>query len=131
MKYKVTLNGKTYEVEVEHGEAIIAAEYAAIAPSPKHTAVEAPSVKPAEKQTQKEASGSQTSGETVKAPIPGTVLKILATVGKDVKKGEVIMILEAMKMENEILAPDSGNLSAIMVSKGASVQTGESLFTIS
>lgn len=131
MKYKVTLNGKTYEVEVEHGEAMIAAEYAALAPvSPSKNQ------KPSEhKETlaapETSNSEAQKTGLTVYAPIPGTVLKITASEGKQVKKGDVVLILEAMKMENEILAPENGTLTAVLVSKGSTVQSNDALFTIS
>lgn len=131
MKYKVTLNGKTYEVEVERGEAMIAAEYAAAAPAAPAKTQDASSQKVAQPVSQTSVSASPNIGETVYAPIPGIVLKIIASEGKQVKKGEVILVLEAMKMENEILAPDNGTLTAILVSKGVTVQSNDALFTIS
>ena len=103
MKYKVTLNGRTYEVEVEAGKAMLLDEYGAIAPAAPATApaaapapVAAPSAAPA---------ASLAAGEPVKAPMPGVVLKVQVQQGQAVKAGQVLVILEAMKMENEIVAP--------------------------
>ena len=103
MKYKVTLNGRTYEVEVEAGKAMLLDEYEAIAPAAPATApaaapapVAAPSAAPA---------ASLAAGEPVKAPMPGVVLKVQVQQGQAVKAGQVLVILEAMKMENEIVAP--------------------------
>jgi len=100
MKYKVTLNGRTYEVEVEAGKAMLLDEYEAIAPAAPATApaaapapVAAPSAAPA---------ASLAAGEPVKAPMPGVVLKVQVQQGQAVKAGQVLVILEAMKMENEI-----------------------------
>ena len=69
-------------------------------------------------------------GEQVAAPMPGTILSVNVQSGSAVKKGEVLMILEAMKMENEILAPRDGTVVSVSVSKGSSVQAGESLCVI-
>lgn len=130
MKYKVTLNGKTYEVVVEHGEAIIAAEYASLSPAPQATVLQTTVPNTIQSAPQTVTKASPTAGETVTAPLAGTVLKIIAQAGKQVKKGEIILIIEAMKMENEILAPENGTLVTIHVSKGASIQSGDNLFTI-
>lgn len=130
MKYKVTLNGKTYEVEVDHGEAIIASEYTSIAPAPQ-TSQSQPVVQNINQQApQTTAKVSQTIGETVVAPLAGTILKIIAQAGTQVKKGDKVLIIEAMKMENEILAPENGTLVAVHVSKGANIQAGDNLFTV-
>lgn len=124
MIYKVTLNGKIYEVEVEQGEAIVKAEYEASLPvaEPAVAApvVSAPAAAPV-------ASGN---GEVVKSPLPGTINQIKVTAGQTVKEGDVIIILEAMKMENEITAPVGGKIGNILVTKGASVDTGAPLVKI-
>jgi glutaconyl-CoA/methylmalonyl-CoA decarboxylase subunit gamma len=130
MKYKVTLNGKTYEVEVEHGEAIIAAEYASLSPAPQVIPQQVTVQNTNQPAPQTAAKVSPKAGETVEAPIPGTVLKIFIQAGKQVKKGDVVLVIEAMKMENEILAPESGTLVAVYVSQGASIQSGDKLFTV-
>ena len=125
MKYKVTLNGRTYEVEVEAGKAKLLDEYEAIAPAAPATApaaapapVAAPSAAPA---------ASLAAGEPVKAPMPGVVLKVQVQQGQAVKAGQVLVILEAMKMENEIVAPKDGTVAQIVVAKGASVESGAPL----
>ena len=125
MKYKVTLNGRTYEVEVEAGKAMLLDEYEAIAPAAPATApapapapVAAPSAAPA---------ASLAAGEPVKAPMPGVVLKVQVQQGQAVKAGQVLVILEAMKMENEIVAPKDGTVAQIVAAKGASVESGAPL----
>ena len=125
MKYKATLNGRTYEVEVEAGKAMLLDEYEAIAPAAPATApaaapapVAAPSAAPA---------ASLAAGEPVKAPMPGVVLKVQVQQGQAVKAGQVLVILEAMKMENEIVAPKDGTVAQIVAAKGASVESGAPL----
>lgn len=125
MKYKVTLNGRTYEVEVEAGKAMLLDEYEAIAPAAPATApaaapapVAAPSAAPA---------ASLAAGEPVKAPMPGVVLKVQVQQGQAVKAGQVLVILEAMKMENDIVAPKDGTVAQIVAAKGASVESGAPL----
>ena len=110
MKYKVTLNGKTYEIEVEAGKAMLLDEYEAIVPS-----TPAPV-----------AAGAQ----TISAPMPGTILKVNVANGQAVKKGDVLMVLEAMKMENEIMAPNDGTVTSVNVNAGASVEAGTVLCTL-
>ena len=130
MKYKVTLNGRTYEVEVENGKAMLLDEYEAVAPATAPAAAPvaatpaaAPAVAPA-------AAAVTAAGEAVNAPMPGTILKVNVTQGQTVKAGTVLCVLEAMKMENEIMAPKDGTVSQVVVSKGASVNTGDALIVI-
>ena len=129
MKYKVTLNGRTYEVEVEHGKAMLLDEYAANAPAA--APVVAPVAAPVAAAPAAAPAGMTVSGgQSVTAPMPGNILKVNVTVGQAVKEGEVLVILEAMKMENEIYAPCAGTVSAVPVSKGSTVNTGDLLVAI-
>ncbi len=129
MKYKVTLNGRTYEVEVEAGKAMLLDEYAAVAPAAPVAAAAAP-VAAAPAAAPAAAAVNVTGGETVAAPMPGNILKVNVSVGQTVNKGDVLVVLEAMKMENEIMAPCSGVVTAVPVAKGSSVDTGAALVVI-
>ena len=129
MKYKITLNGRTYEVEVEAGKAMLLDEYEAIAPSAP-AAPAAPVAAPAAAPAAPAASAVTGTGESVNAPMPGTILKINVQNGQAVKEGDVLVVLEAMKMENEILAPKNGTVTQVLVSKGSSVDTGAPLVVI-
>ena len=120
-KYNVTVNGVTYEVLVEEVSAA-----GAVAPAPVAAPVAAPAAAPAPAA----ATAPVGAGEAVKAPMPGTIMKINVAVGDKVKKGDIVCVLEAMKMENEIFAPVDGTVTSLPVSKGASVQTDEVLATI-
>ena len=106
-KYRVIVNGVPYEAELE--------ELTGTAPAP--AAAAAPAPVPA-------------GGEQVNAPMPGTILSVNVAVGDSVKRGQVLMILEAMKMENEIMCPRDGRVTAIQAAKGAAVESGTPLFTI-
>lgn len=126
MLYKVTLNNRVYEVEVEAGEAMLVDEYEAIAPAAPAVSA-APAATPAAAPA---APAAAVDGHTINAPMPGNILKIVAEAGKAVEEGDTIMILEALKMENEIVADKSGTIGQILVSKGQSVETGAALATI-
>ena len=128
MKYKVTLNNRVYEVEVEQGEAMLVDEYELAAPAAPAPVAAAATVAAAPAAAA--APVSVAAGEPVKSPMPGNILKINVTQGQQVKEGDVIMILEAMKMENEIVATRSGTIAQIAVSKGAVVETGAVLAVI-
>ena len=128
MKYKVTLNGRTYEVEVESGKAMLLDEYEAVAPAaPATVPVAAAPAAPAAAPAAPVVTGA---GEAVNAPMPGTILKVNVQNGQAVKEGDVLVVLEAMKMENEIMAPKAGTVSQVLVSKGSSVDTGAPLIVI-
>ena len=106
-KYKVTVNGILYEIELE--------ELTGAAPTPAAAAVPAP---------------APAGGETVKAPMPGTILTVNVAAGDTVKRGQVLMILEAMKMENEIMCPRDGRIVSVSAAKGAAVESGMVLCVI-
>ena len=129
MTYKITLNGRTYEVEVEVGNAMLLSEYEAIAPAAP--AVAAPAAAPVEAAPAPASAPAVTgAGEAITAPMPGTILKVNVAQGQAVKEGDVLCILEAMKMENEILAPKNGSVTQVLVSKGSTVDTGAPLVVI-
>ena len=130
MKYKVTLNNRVYEVEVEQGQAMLVDEYelkAPAAPAPAPVAAAAPTAAAAPAAP---AGGALAAGEVVKSPMPGNVLRINVTQGQQVAEGDVLLILEAMKMENEVVATKGGTVAQIAVSKGAVVETGTPLVVI-
>ncbi len=132
MKYKVTLNGRTYEVEVEAGKAMLTDEYEAFAPAPAAApaapaaaapAAAAPAAAPA-------APAVTAAGEPVNSPMPGTILRVEVAQGAAVKEGQLLVVLEAMKMENEILAPKDGTVAQVVVQKGSHVETGSPLIVL-
>ena len=131
MKYKVTLNNRTYEVEVEAGEAMLVDEYEAYAPAaPAPVAAAAPAAAPAAAAPAAPAGAALAAGEVVKSPMPGNILKINVSNGQKVNEGDVLVILEAMKMENEVVATKAGTVAQIVVAKGAVVETGAPLVVI-
>ncbi|MBR5617876.1 MAG: biotin/lipoyl-binding protein [Oscillospiraceae bacterium] len=130
MKYKVTLNGRTYEIEVEAGKAMLLDEYEAIAPAAPAAAPVAAAAAPAAPAAAPAAPAVTGAGDAVTAPMPGTILKVNVQNGQAVKAGQVLVVLEAMKMENEIMAPKDGTVTQVVVSKGASVDTGAPLVII-
>ena len=121
MKYIVNLNGKNYEVEVEEGSASIVSVTDAPAATPAAPAAPAASAP---------APALSGSGEKVVAPMPGTILSVSVSEGKAVRAGDIIMVLEAMKMENEIAAPCSGTVTQVLVQKGSTVDTNAVLAII-
>ena len=114
-KYKVTVNGTAYEITLEAIDAADVKSAPAAAPAP---VAEAP------------AATAPAGGETVVSPMPGNILSVNVQNGSAVKKGDVLMILEAMKMENEIMAPCDGTVTSVSVQKGAAVESGAVLCTI-
>ena len=128
MKYKVTLNGRTYEVEVEAGKAMLTDEYEAFAPTP--TAPAAPAAAAPAPAAAPTAPTVTAAGEPVNSPMPGPILRVEVTQGAAVKEGQLLVVLEAMKMENEILAPKDGTVAQVIVSKGSHVETGSPLIVL-
>lgn len=129
-KFNINVNGNSYEVEVE--EIRNAAEpqrQAPVARATATTSVESPPKVPTPKNEKKEVTVS-VGQEVVKAPMPGNVWKVVVSEGQVVKSGDVLLILEAMKMENEILAPRDGKVASITTLTGATVNTGDSLVII-
>lgn len=121
----VTVNGKAYDVE------IVGKEVKKAAPVAKPAA--APAAKPAAPAAAKPAAAPAAApgeGTPFKAPLPGTINDIKVSVGQQVNVGDVVLILEAMKMENEITAEKAGTITSITVSKGDSVMEGTTMFTI-
>lgn len=119
-KYNVTVNGTAYEITLEVADA---AEIKATAPAAAPAAAPAPAAPAA-------PTAAPANGETVTAPMPGTILAVNVSNGAAVKKGDVLMVLEAMKMENEIVAPADGTVASVNVTKGSSVETGAVLCVI-
>lgn len=115
---RITVNGVAYDVQVEE----LGADAAPAAPAPVKAAAPAPKAAP-----KKAAAGA---GEKVAAPMPGTIVSVNVSDGQAVKKGDVLVVLEAMKMENEIKSPKDGTVTGIAVNKGESVDTGATLVTI-
>ena len=128
MKYKLTLNGRTYEVEVELAEPMMMPEFQSYTPAPAAPA--APVVEATPSAAPAAAPAVTGAGEKVDSPMPGTILKVNVAAGLTVKEGDLLVVLEAMKMENEIFAPKGGTVSQVLVEKGASVNTGDVLVVI-
>ncbi len=134
MKFQVTINQKIYEVEVDRGEASLIAEYeaAVVAAAPAAPAAPAVTAAPIAAATTelKHAPVHAVAGEALTAPMPGTILNVLKNVGEKVAEGEVVLILEAMKMENEVVAAVSGTITQVLIGKGSVVKTGDPLVMI-
>ncbi len=120
-RFNVTVNGKAYDVAVE--------ELGAGAPAPAPLAA-APAAAPAAPAAPAPAAPAVGEGEKVCAPMPGTILDVKTSNGQKVSKGDVIMVLEAMKMENDIVSPCDGTITSIVVKKGDNVQSGDTLATV-
>ena len=129
MKYIVTLNGKNYEVEVEKTEAVIVGVTDA-APAVPAAPVAAPSPAPAAAPSAPAAPASAADGTKVLSPMPGNILAVNVSVGAAVKAGDVLLVLEAMKMENDIVAPCDGTVKQILVQKGSTVATDDLLAVV-
>ncbi|MBH1942394.1 biotin/lipoyl-binding protein [Mobilitalea sibirica] len=130
--YTITVNGNTYEVSVEENTGVAVSQATPLAaPTPVKTS--APKAEVKQPTPAKPAAAPTTSaagGVKVSSPMPGKILSLKANAGQTVKKGEVILILEAMKMENEIVAPQDGTVASINVTVGQSVEAGDLLATL-
>ncbi|MDD3401585.1 MAG: biotin/lipoyl-binding protein [Eubacteriales bacterium] len=125
-KFLVNVNGTQYQIEVEEmDKAQVAAPSAAPAPKAAPTPAAAPVAAPAAA-----PAAAKGAGQSVNSPMPGNILSVAVNVGDAVKAGQVLMMLEAMKMENEILAPADGVVTGVAVVKGATVSAGQLLCTI-
>ena len=124
-KFNVTVNGTVYEVEVNEvgGAAPVAAAPKAAAPAPKAAPAAAPAPAAA-------AAPVPAGAETVRCPMPGKILSVAVTAGQAVKKGDLLCILEAMKMQNEIYAPHDATVSEVRVAANQTVATGEALVVL-
>ena len=130
--YRVTVNGVVYDVVVEEVNGAVQVPYVApapvAAPAPAPVAAPAPAAAPAP--TAAPAPAGKAGATAVKAPMPGTLIKVNVKVGDAVKKGDVLCVLEAMKMENDIMAPADGVVASVEATQGASVATDAVLVTL-
>jgi glutaconyl-CoA/methylmalonyl-CoA decarboxylase subunit gamma len=136
-KYILSVNGTSYEVELEEvkdtkGDTGSSPSISAPKPAPVQKSAPAPKPIPAAKESVKKSTvkASPSGAETIEAPMPGTILDVKVNEGDVVKEGQVLFILEAMKMENEIVAPVDGKVVSINTSKGAAVNAGDALISI-
>lgn len=129
--YRVNVNGKVYEVEVEEitagGQTVAAAP---VAPAPAPAAPKPAPVAPAPAPTPAPAPKAAATGEIVEAPMPGTIVDIKVKVGDTVKEGDLVAVIEAMKMETDLYSTKTGVVTAINAGKGASVNTGDAIITL-
>jgi len=125
-KFNITVNGTSYDVEVEE------IKEGMPAPAPRVAAPAAPAAKPAAPKAAPVAkpAAAPAGATTVEAPMPGNIWKVIAKEGQEVKSGDVLIILEAMKMENEIVAPADGVVASIHVAEGAAVNGGDVLVSL-
>ena len=130
MKYKITLNNKVYEVVVEAGEAILADEYEAAAPAPAAPAAAPAPAAPAAAPTPAAAPAAPVAtaaGEPYTAPLPGVIVEVKVKARDAIKAGDVIFIVEAMKMQNELTAPKDCTVAQVVVNKGQTISAGDTL----
>lgn len=127
-KYLIKVNGTSYEVEVEEATGTVVTPLAA--PAPAAPVAAAPVSAPAAAPVSAPAPAASAGQHPVKAPMPGTILKISVNTGDAVKKNQVLCVLEAMKMENEIVAPQDGVVAGLHTAKGSSVQAGDLLVSL-
>ena len=130
MKYVATLNGKKYEVEIERVDEYRPLDRGAQASAPAPILAAAPAPKAAPAAPKAAAPAGAQGSVVVTAPMPGKILGVKASAGQAVKRGQVLLILEAMKMENEIVAPQDGTVATINVAVGDSVEPGATLATL-
>ena len=129
MKYLVSLKGKDYEVEVERGEAILVSVQDTPAPVVAAPVAAAP-VAAALAAAAAPAAAPVAGGEPVTSPMPGVILKICVNQGQAVKNGDLVAVLEAMKMENEIFAPKDGTVAQVVAKPGAQLDTGDPIVVL-
>lgn len=122
--YTITVNGTVYDVSVEEKTGAAAPAAAPAAPAAAAPAPVAPKPAPAP------AAGGSAGSVQVTAPMPGKILAVKASVGAEVKRGDVVLLLEAMKMENEVVAPQDGKIASINVNSGDMVGAGDVLATM-
>ena len=123
-KTKVTVNGKVYEVETETSKAAPVAAKPAAAPAPK------PAAAPAAPKAEAKPAAAPAAGLQVKSPLPGSVIKVLVSEGQAVKKGDTLLTLESMKMENAIMAEADGTVKQIAVTPGQNVMQDDLLIVL-
>ena len=129
--YTITVNGNTYDVTVEEGARAVQSTAPVAAPAAKPVAAPAPKAADAPAPAAPAAAPSGSAGSVkVSSPMPGKIVSVKAAVGQAVKKGDVLLILEAMKMENEIVCPQDGTIASINVSAGQTVESGNLLATL-
>ncbi|MGB9665899.1 MAG: biotin/lipoyl-containing protein [Candidatus Cryosericum sp.] len=141
-RYRITVNGKTFEVDVEETGSQKQTSAVPVAPAPSTPApvttpaVPAPSAKPvvakapAPSTPAPKAAPAQSGAMTMKSPLPGKILKVMAAAGSSWKKGDTLLVIEAMKMENEILAPRDCTVEEVLVEANQTVKTGDALLKI-
>ena len=130
MKYEIKFGGRTYEVEVEIKEPMTMGEFQTYAPAAPAPAAAAPAPVAAAPAAAPASAAVTGAGDVIDSPMPGNILKVNVTQGQAVKAGTVLVVLEAMKMENEIMAPKDGTVTQVLVSKGSNVDTGSPLVVI-
>ena len=129
-KFRINVNGIGYDVEVEEIGSAAYAPAPAVSPASQAPAAAAAPVAAAAPAAQASNAAPAAEGTKIKCPMPGTILDVRVSAGDAVKKGDVLMVLEAMKMENEIQAPADGKVAGVYTAKGSSVNAGDLLIVI-